>query len=349
METHLRSREYYEDRYDRITVDSCRRSEKFFLEGHKKEKNKKEAEKMAAVYEYVWRIKKIFLTKHWYDDKEPTIQKWMQDDAKRDEMLEQSEVPKNILCDECYDRMNEDGKIIYERDGTDEVLFFMRCPNGHLPMKGVFEDGTVRKSEPILCPECSSEMNVKRIPKKGKGVKTKYTCTKCDYSEIDDWTPKEEAIDPDYNKDRARFCLEGETLRYVQDCIYQMEQMKSLVDEWNHRKEHKEEYDAVANITKLTIPQVKELLTGVLDDKIYTNLIFEKPEIQRFVSMEFSLEELETDNQKASTNKVRKIVREALDKTNWRLMSGGIDYRLGLMTGRIRAYESEEDLLKLVK
>ena len=45
---------------------------------------------------------------------------------------------------------------------------------------------------------------------------------------------------------------------------------------------------------------------------------------------------------------LQKIIKKNLETTDWRLMSGGIDYRLGLLTGRIRAYESEEDLLKLV-
>lgn len=35
--------------------------------------------------------------------------------------------------------------------------------------------------------------------------------------------------------------------------------------------------------------------------------------------------------------------------TNWRLMTDGISYRTGILTGRLRAYETEEDLLRLVK
>ena len=65
--------------------------------------------------------------------------------------------------------------------------------------------------------------------------------------------------------------------------------------------------------------------------------------------MEFSLEELETDNQLASTSNLQKLIKRTLKDTNWRLMSDGISYRLGLMSGRLRAYESKEDLLKLVE
>jgi len=35
--------------------------------------------------------------------------------------------------------------------------------------------------------------------------------------------------------------------------------------------------------------------------------------------------------------------------TNWKLMSGGIDYKLGFLTGRLRGFKKEEDLLEMVK
>jgi hypothetical protein len=57
---------------------------------------------------------------------------------------------------------------------------------------------------------------------------------------------------------------------------------------------------------------------------------------------------METDNQRVSASNLQKLVKKTLIGTNWRLMTQGIDYRLGLLSGRLRAYESEEDLLKLV-
>lgn len=44
-----------------------------------------------------------------------------------------------------------------------------------------------------------------------------------------------------------------------------------------------------------------------------------------------------------------KLIKTALSDTNWRLMSDGVSYRLGMLEGRLRAYEREEDLLKLVE
>lgn len=49
-----------------------------------------------------------------------------------------------------------------------------------------------------------------------------------------------------------------------------------------------------------------------------------------------------------SRNRLRKLVKKTLIGTNWRLTTDGISYRLGYLTGRLHAYEQEEDLKKLV-
>lgn len=43
------------------------------------------------------------------------------------------------------------------------------------------------------------------------------------------------------------------------------------------------------------------------------------------------------------------LLRKALKDTNWRIMTSGTNYRLGMLKGRLREYEREEDLLNLVK
>ena len=45
---------------------------------------------------------------------------------------------------------------------------------------------------------------------------------------------------------------------------------------------------------------------------------------------------------------LKKLIQKLLIETNWRLMSDGIDYRLGILSGRLRGYEREEDLLKII-
>ena len=48
-----------------------------------------------------------------------------------------------------------------------------------------------------------------------------------------------------------------------------------------------------------------------------------------------------------SEDTLKKLIKEALADTNWRLMSDGIHYRLGYLSGNLKAYEQEEDLFEL--
>ena len=44
-----------------------------------------------------------------------------------------------------------------------------------------------------------------------------------------------------------------------------------------------------------------------------------------------------------------KLLRKTLKETNWRLMTDGASYRLGMLEGRLRAYEREDDLVNLIQ
>lgn len=50
-----------------------------------------------------------------------------------------------------------------------------------------------------------------------------------------------------------------------------------------------------------------------------------------------------------SRKTLEKILEKALEDTNWSQMSEGVSYRLGFLSGRIRGYETEEDLQELTK
>lgn len=45
-----------------------------------------------------------------------------------------------------------------------------------------------------------------------------------------------------------------------------------------------------------------------------------------------------------STRPLEKLFKALLEGTNWRLMSNGLNYRLGYVSGQLKGYENEEDL-----
>jgi hypothetical protein len=102
-------------------------------------------------------------------------------------------------------------------------------------------------------------------------------------------------------------------------------------------------------MNKLNIPKVKEFFIQSLEDTNYINPVFEKPDISNIVSIGFSVEDPSNTDEYDSKQTLKKLLKTSLESTNWRLMSDGISYRLGLLSGRIRAYENDKDLVKLIE
>jgi len=70
----------------------------------------------------------------------------------------------------------------------------------------------------------------------------------------------------------------------------------------------------------------------------------------RYVVVPFTVQEADNDRgEYDSKNSLRKLIKKTLEKTNWRLMSEGISYRLGYLSGRLRGYESDSELAKAIK
>ncbi|MEX2368846.1 MAG: hypothetical protein WD552_00415, partial [Candidatus Paceibacterota bacterium] len=65
----------------------------------------------------------------------------------------------------------------------------------------------------------------------------------------------------------------------------------------------------------------------------------------------FSVEDPEVikETERQRTMELKKAIEDQLKETNWRLMSEGLSCRLGIMSGRIRVYESNDDIYNLIK
>lgn len=348
-----RDKNYYEDLYDRLTIDECRRDEKLF-QTPLSSKALKDAKKDNVSEEDLRHAQKVahelhmyFLKGERYLKKEETIQEWIRRDEEKQKRLDSAVPPENITCDTCGATMNYTDRHLWGEDN--KPLFFFECPHDHLPRKFMYEDGTRWEKQKDMCPNCNVEVEAEDV-RNGDIITTKLSCSSCDYKHTEtlNLSPKEEEEDPNFEKDRARFCLtkeEGEKYREEKQNI---EELSIMLKGWKEKEDNKELYDQVEQLPKLSIPQVKELLVEALSTKPYTNLVFEKPIMERVVSLPFTVEDGETANEYNAKQNLKNLIEETLKNTNWRLMSEGISYRLGMLSGRVRVYESEEDLLKLL-
>ncbi|MEN9524071.1 MAG: hypothetical protein RL536_140 [Candidatus Parcubacteria bacterium] len=352
---HLRPKQDYIDRYDRITVNDCRWRENFH-------KNYKPSEELAAkapsanfhkaVTEISLHYDLLFTTLDWYDKKESTIQEWMDRDQRRDDLLESARPPQDVRCLTCFSLLTTNEKTSYDFDDKERVLFFFNCPKGCMPRRAFFNDGEEFKSKTRLCSKCQEPVTERHERVEDEKVVTTITCKSCGNVDTDelDLRPKPAEPDPDYEKDRARFCLTEETVKKPREEKWQLEGMAKIVDEWKEKEKHKEDYEAVKKIQKLTVIDLEKVLVPVVEPAGYIKLQFGTPDMGRDLFLPFTVHDSKpgrTDRDSSYT--LQKLIKKALEETNWRLMTDGISYRLGILTGRLRAYEREEDLLRLVR
>jgi hypothetical protein len=291
-------------------------------------------------------------TLHWWENKEKTVNEWMDADRRRDELLATACAPENIRCLKCRALLTPNSGNLHDLDGREHVLFFYTCPNECLPHRALFDSGEEYKPKPHLCPKCQTNLNEKHERIKDEKIVVINTCPNCDYTDTYEigLNDREEAPDPEYAKDRERFCLTNEQGQKALQERFEMEQIGKLVDKWKEEDEHKEDYEAMRRIQKLTVIELEKLIAPLLEKVEYIRLQFGVPDITKDVFLPFTVYDSKSGrNDRESTHNLARIIKKALTDTNWRLMSDGISYRLGVLTGRLRAYEREDDLLALVR
>lgn len=287
-----------------------------------------------------------------YIEKEETIQKWMTRDEQIDEFVASKQPPSNINCRNCGDEMVCDMRDYYDLHDQERVLFFLFCSSGCKPGRGIFDNGDEFTVEPTLCPKCNVEV-IEKVRRTKKAIIRYYNCPRCEYrdkdiTDLSDKPPIEE--DPEYINDRARFCLsieEGEKWRHYK---VKFAGMKDLVDSFKEKEKNKHLYDQLKRLEKVSVAQLESLLKAELKEGGYQRLEFLQPEIQRHVVVSFTAQDTKGDRSDAASKyDLQRLVKGKLENTNWRLMSDGITSRLGVLTGRLKGFESEADLLELIK
>lgn len=344
---HLKERSYYEDLYDRITVDACRRSEKAFEKAFEKRftRGKKK---------YVFTLANPFIhfeKGEYYLKREDTIREWMERDRKLDEKIEKAIAPVS-KCQFCGDELELfDKSTEYGEEKQDQVVFNYRCVRCKYGRK-IWEDGTTKDTIPWECPKCGSKMN-HNSKRKGDIIHTKDDCPHCGYEDSDSFSlahKEPEKPNPEKEKqfylDKKKYCMppaEGEEYRRSKERMSELSEMMKGIDK------RKEQDDVLKKIRKLTIVQVEKDLINTLKSGGFEHLHFEPPNTHQGVMVSFSVQDKRIRQEYDSKKAAKKIITTTLGDTNWRLMSEGLDCRLGILTGRLRGYELEEDLLKLIK
>lgn len=356
---YLKPRQYYADLYDRHTVYQCRRwldtklPDEYYKEQAKKQNVPEQTAKSARAFADNWYV--YMHTGERYIKKDETIREWMERDEARDKLFETAAAPENITCLTCGRLMFVSSKhfnLSIGDDKPDTVLFMYDCPLEHLPRRAFYDTGEEFKRTPALCSKCQTQVDEehKVTKKKFLTILKCPTCRHVEKREIERLANNEDKPDPSFEKDRARFCLSDEDGRKFIDFKHGMEELSKILEKHKEREKEKDVYDAVAQLKKLKITELEEHIRPLLEKEGYIKLQFKNPEITKDVVIPFIVYEQRPDREgRASTLHLEKMLRNVLRGTNWRLMTDGTSYRLGMLEGRFRGYEREEDLANLVR
>lgn len=359
---YLQDYSYYDELYDRHTIEECKWLLGVFEKVDPKailNEEKLTDEQIAFKWNFLIGIHLNCLRGERAVKKAESIQEWMNRDERRDKKLADAQPPTKLLCMHCGIYMQchyINLKISFDDKEPERIEFSMHCPECK-DTRQIFDDGIENMDVYDRCPKCKTKMESLAAQKIKKKIIDAYKCPKCKEQKefVIDLSKKKETKDEQneekmirqFRIDRARFCLsEKDMLEYKSN----MERIKFVVDDWKQREGKQELYNEIKKLEKLTIAGLEKFLIPELGRQKYAHLKLLQPQVDRGVTIEFSVQDTDPDRgEYVSRTVLKKLLDKTLLKTNWSLMKTGVDYRLGILTGRFKGHEGEEALLELVE
>lgn len=308
---------------------------------------------------YYLNIELFSITTSRYRHKQEQIEKMVEDDRKKQDFYDSTSEPSNIICNKCGKRLFSETKILEDyMDSPMRVLFYFPCKTCKIK-RAVYNTGEEFESKPSLCPKCKHELNEKHTVKakgKNKIITWIRTCPKCKFTETDiddfekshlEWEKRQQGDKELLAKYRDEYCLSEEKGKENAELIEAMKYAHEVFEE------EKQKYDNIAyqktiQLKQLSIVELEKLLSELLEKERYIKLSFDKPNIGQFVMVPFTAQDADSSRKgHDSTKNLEKMLKATLDGTNWRLLSNSLMYRLGYVSGQLKGYEREEDLLEL--
>lgn len=273
-------------------------------------------------------------------EKDAIIKKWIQDDELKDKLVREIQMPEKIRCNTCNSLMQFECHL-FEDDAS--ILFAFKCPNGHLPKKLVYPDSREKVIPKQLCDECGYEINGESQRRKSI-LTTTYTCQGCGKIEVEEFDFKKKQDSRITEKDRKKYCSYSPQTRTFLEDLQAIYKLKPILD----KSAEKKKYD-LEKIEKPNIPQLEQRLCKIVESHEFIKFQFDKPIIGSYVTVTFSTQDPTDRSERDSIKILSRVIKQELFTTNWRLMTKGIDYRLGFLIGQLRAFEQHEELIKIAK
>jgi hypothetical protein len=350
---YLNDKSYYEDLYDKHTIQECRDWQRHVLEDNLPEKAKawprEDQLRLAAI---VIDVPTYSIKGERYLKREETIKRWIQRDQEKDEFVASHPAP-TAYCPGCNQKME---LMVCELDSNIDdsklrMIFLYKCKSCN-EKKGLYSDGTPYIFKLDFCPKCHKEWEQKYAKTKTK-ITTFSHCPHCGYKEEDtlDLDQKfEEEIDPDFETDRAKYCMTEKEGHEYQNHKATLPDIRKWQEESDRREKDEKYYEQVKKLKELTIAELSDLLSKELIKTDFKGLTITNTEVKKDLIVSITVQD--TRHGRAewdSRSALKKEINRLLENSNWKLMTEGVSYKLGLLSGRLRGLDNEKELVKMIK
>ena len=291
--------------------------------------------------------------------KKQYLEKVMLEDQTKQVFYDSKQEPRNILCPYCKSPVNLIDKTLDDYSSPEmQVLFMYECIKCS-KRTCFFSDGKMKQFPPDNCNKCeSTDVSVDSVQNPRKTV-ISTKCNSCgfvnqtvyDLDELEQSRAKKEKYQLEmFNNYRNIFCLDENSKEYKSyiHSVNSLETMKKLTAEFEE-KSSDPVIPLVKSISIKTVIQLEDLIIKAMKNKGYDRLVFGNPVIDKDVIIPFTIYEINERTESESTYELKRILNKALLDTNWRLMSEGITYNLGILTGRLRGYQGEKSIYELAR
>lgn len=174
------------------------------------------------------------------------------------------------------------------------------------------------------------------------------TCKKCKSKKVDEIDISKERNAPIYEEERKKYCTAYVNQNTFWEDLKLVADLAESFEEQRKKKQEKEEY-GFNTVQRIGIPLLEQRILQLTEKEGYTKFSFEKPVFTKHALIHFSVQDPTDRNEKESIKQLQKALQVDLFETNWRLVSADLTYRMGYLTGKIKGFEQDDDIMKIAR
>ncbi len=331
---HLKERSYYEDLYDRRTVDLCRFHQKDAKKDVEIFRTNRSVIKMTSnLADYHL----MLIQGERFRQRNGAINEWMDRDRKFDQMYADAESPKDVRCTFCSVPMKLfDKDLNWYGEESPHVSFSFICENCRCGAD--IANGKRTDDIPWQCPECKARM--KQDTERTKRKITTFSKCDCGYSktdvlDLDDVgkSLKKKSVDPEeerrYEEDKLKYCMgSAEGAEYLNFQSF-LDQIRYAISRPNPPEP--------AKVQEYSLTQLKKLLTEGLTQNAFTIVSFGRPALEGEVSLLLTVTDEKERTDFTAKKELRKVLNGLFTGTNWGFVNSTLKYKLGVLKVKLRS------------